>query len=192
MEAFTSLCIGIGLAAACGFRVFVPLLIMSFASLSGHLALSPGFEWIGTYPALSAFLVATGLEVAGYYIPWIDNLLDAVATPAAVTAGTIVMASAVSQMSPLLQWSLAVVAGGGAAGAVQVVTSGLRAASSVTTGGLANPVVSTMEMGGSVGLSVLAVSLPVLAGLAVLGGLIFAAQKLFGKLSARKEARQCS
>jgi hypothetical protein len=191
MEAFTSVCIGIGLAAACGFRVFVPLLIMSFASLSGHLTLSPGFEWIGTYPALSTFLVATGLEVAGYYIPWIDNILDAVATPAAVTAGTIIMASAVSGMSPLLQWSLAVVVGGGAAGTVQIATSTLRAASSLTTGGLGNPLISTMEMGGSISLSTLAVALPALAGLAVMGGLLFAAYKLFGKLAHKKEIKQC-
>ena len=79
--------IGIGLSAACGFRVFVPLLIMSIAARSGFLHLSPGFEWIGTDAAMIAFGIATLLEIGGYFIPWVDNLLDTIATPAAVLAG---------------------------------------------------------------------------------------------------------
>jgi hypothetical protein len=101
IEALSSICLGVGLSAACGFRVFVPLLVMSIASLNGHLTLSPGFEWIGTYPALGAFGAATIFEIAGYYVPWIDNLLDTITTPAALVAGTIVTASVVSELSPL-------------------------------------------------------------------------------------------
>src|SRR2546425_12995559 len=104
METILSICLGIGLSAACGFRVFVPLLVMSIASLSGHLTLAHGFEWIGTYPALITFSVATCLEIGGYYIPWVDNLLDTIASPAAVIAGTVVMAALVSDLSPLLKW----------------------------------------------------------------------------------------
>src|SRR5215468_7924372 len=100
MEQVLSICVGIGLSAACGFRVFIPLLIMSIASLSGHLSLAHGFEWIGTYPALISFSVATCLEIAGYYIPWLDHLLDTMATPAAVIAGTIASASVIGDMSP--------------------------------------------------------------------------------------------
>src|SRR6267378_5007073 len=116
METLMSICLGIGLSAACGFRVFVPLLIMSIASLSGHLSLAHGFEWIGSYPALISFSVATCLEIAGYYIPWLDHLLDTMATPAAIVAGTIVTASMMTDVSPLLKWTLAIIAGGGAAG----------------------------------------------------------------------------
>jgi hypothetical protein len=163
MELTLSILIGIGLAAACGFRVFVPFLIVSIASLSGHLTLAPGFEWIGTYPALGAFAVATVLEILAYYIPWLDNLLDAAATPAAVVAGTVVVASVVADLSPFLRWTLAVIAGGGVAGAVQGATVALRGASSLSTGGLANPLVSTGELASSVVTSVLAVVLPVLA-----------------------------
>src|SRR5438477_8925513 len=108
METVLSICVGIGLSAACGFRVFVPLLVMSIASLSGHLTLAQGFEWIGTYPALIAFSVATCLEIAGYYIPWVDNLLDSIATPAAIVAGTIATAAMVTDVSPLMKWSLAI------------------------------------------------------------------------------------
>src|SRR5712664_1230066 len=110
METVLSICLGIGLSAACGFRVFVPLLIMSIASLSGHLTPAHGFEWIGSYPALVAFSVATALEIAGYYIPWVDHLLDTIASPAAIIAGTIITASMVGGMSPLLKWTLAVIA----------------------------------------------------------------------------------
>ena len=103
METLMSVCLGIGLSAACGFRIFVPMLAISIASLSGHLHLAHGFEWIGTYPALMAFSVATCLEIAGYYVPWIDHLLDTVATPAAIVAGTVATASVATDMSPFLK-----------------------------------------------------------------------------------------
>jgi hypothetical protein len=181
METLLSMCVGIGLSAACGFRVFVPLLVMSLASHTGHLTLSPGFEWIGTAPALVAFALATCLEIAGYYVPWVDNLLDSIATPAAVVAGIIVTASAVSGMSPFLKWALAVIAGGGVAATVHVATGITRGASSLTTAGLGNPLVATLEVGGAMILSLLAIVLPVLAGLVVLGILALAAKRVFGR-----------
>lgn len=163
METTLSICIGIGLSAACGFRVFVPLLIMSIASLSGHLTLTPGFQWIGSYPALIAFSVATALELAAYYIPWLDNALDTLATPAAIVAGIVVTASVVTGLSPFLKWTLAVIAGGGVAGLVQGTTVATRAASTVTTGGIGNPLVAAIELGGSTLTSVLAIMAPLLA-----------------------------
>lgn len=162
METLFALIIGVGLSAACGFRVFVPMLGLSLASATGHLTLSPGFEWIGTWPAVIAFSAATVLEIGTYYVPWLDNLMDAAATPAAVVAGTIVTASMVSDFSPFLNWSLAIIAGGGVAGIVQTGSVALRAASTGTTGGLANPVLSTLEAAGSVAMTVLAILLPVL------------------------------
>ena len=144
MELALSICLGVGLSAACGFRVFVPLLGVSVAALAGHLGLAEGFEWIGTWPALACFLTATVLEVAAYYMPWIDNLLDSVATPAAVVAGTMITAAVVTDMSPLMKWSLALIAGGGTAGVIQATTVALRGTSSVTTGG-------TGQLGGRVG-----------------------------------------
>lgn len=163
MEWVLSAVIGVGLAAACGFRVFVPPLVLSVAALSGHLHLAHGFEWMGTWPALAAFAVATALEIAAYYIPWLDNLLDTAATPIAVVAGIVMAASCVSDVSPLLKWTLAIIAGGGAAGIVQVLTVKTRALSSFFTGGLANWVVSTLEAAFSTLLSVLVVLIPILA-----------------------------
>ena len=181
MDIVMGILLGISLSAACGFRVFVPLFVMSIASLSGHLDLAPGFEWIGTYPALVCFAVATGLEVAAYFVPWLDNILDTIATPAAIVAGTVVTASCVSGMTPFLRWSLAVIAGGGAAGLVQGFTVLVRAGSTATTGGVGNPAVSSAEAGGSVALASLAIAFPVIVGLVVLAILILIARKIFAK-----------
>jgi len=150
----------------------VPMLVMSIAALSGHLQLAPGFQWLGSYPALITLSVATALEIAGYYIPWVDHFLDTIATPAAVVAGTVVSASVVAGMSPFLRWTLAAIAGGGAASVVQATTVVTRGASTATTGGLGNPVVATIELGGAVLLSVLALLAPV-AAVALLAGVLF-------------------
>lgn len=176
METLLGLIVGVGLSAACGFRVFVPLLGMSVASMSGHLELSPGFAWIGTVPALIAFASATVLEVGAYYLPWFDNLMDVAATPAAVAAGTVVTASMVGEVSPFLQWSLAAIAGGGVAGTVQFGTVALRSASSVTTGGFGNFMVSTMELLGAIVTTLLAILLPIL-GLAVVAWVMLGVMK---------------
>jgi len=169
---------GIGLAAACGFRVFVPLLVLSIASRAGEMSLGHGFGWIASYPALVAFSVATALEIAGYFIPWVDHLLDAVATPTAIVAGILVTASSVGHAGPFLQWTLAVIAGGGTAAVFQGLTATARAVSTATTGGLGNPLVSTVEAGGAAVLSVLAVTLPVAAVLAIVALLVLGVRRL--------------
>lgn len=162
METLLSIGLGLGLSAACGFRVFVPLLVMSIAAQIGHLRLSPGFEWIGTVPALIAFSTATVLEILAYAIPWLDNLLDTIATPAAAIGGIIVSASVLTDFPPLLKWGIAVIAGGGTAGVVQGATVLLRLKSAATTGGLGNPLISVLELIGSFTTAILAVALPVL------------------------------
>jgi hypothetical protein len=173
METILSLCLGVGLSAACGFRVFVPLLVMSIASYSGHLSLASNFQWIGSFPALITFSVATALEIGGYYIPWVDHALDTIATPAAIVAGTIVTASMVTDVSPFLKWTLAVVAGGGAAGMIQAATVLVRGASSLTTGGIGNPVFATAELAGSIMTSLVSLIAPLLTiGLLLLAALV--------------------
>jgi hypothetical protein len=188
MEILLSLCVGLGLSAACGFRVFVPLLVMSIATKSGHLTLSPGFDWIGSDTALIAFGLATALEVTGYYVPWVDNFLDSIATPAAIVAGTIVTASMVTDVHPFLKWSLALIGGGGVAGAVQASTVFARGASSLGTAGLANPVLATVELGGAAVGSVLSIFAPILAILLVIGMLVFAGKMIIPKLAAKRAA----
>lgn len=182
METILSICLGLGLSAACGFRVFVPLFVTSAASMSGHLHLAHGFEWIGSYPAVVCFGVATVLEVIAYFIPWFDNLMDSLATPAAVVAGTILTASIVQDMEPFMRWTTAVIAGGGVAGTVQGMTVLVRGSSSALSGGLANPILATIELGGSLIGSLLAVVAPILAILLVIAGIGVAWTRFMPKL----------
>ncbi len=160
---FSGFVIGIGLSAACGFRVILPFLGLSIAAMNGYVSLAPEFQWIGTWPALIAFATAATLEIGAYYIPWMDNLLDAVTTPLAVAAGTIAAASVMSDVSPFMKWSIALIAGGGMAGAVQTGTALVRGMSTVSTGGLANVVISTVELAGAVIATTLSLLAPVVA-----------------------------
>lgn len=165
--------IGIGISAACGFRIFLPFFGLSVAAMNGLINLSPGFQWIGTWPALIAFATATVFEIGAYYIPWLDNLLDTIATPAAVIAGTLATVSVAGDLPPFLKWSLALIAGGSVAGVVQTGTTLLRGASTVATGGTANFMITTAEVFGSAFFTVLAVAIPVLGLLTVLTLLIW-------------------
>lgn len=162
-EMLMALGMGIGLAAACGFRVFVPLLIMAVAARSGHLTLAANLDWLASDAALVMLGAATALEISGYYVPWVDNLLDTVATPAAGIAGTLAASSMLVGMDPMMQWTLGAIAGGGTALGVQSLTVGARAISTATTAGLGNPVVATAEAGAATGLALLAVIVPLLA-----------------------------
>jgi hypothetical protein len=171
LELIVSICLGVGLAAACGFRVFVPLLGLSTAALSGHVPLAAGFEWVGTWPALACFLSATIVEVAAYYVPWIDNALDSIATPAAGVAGTLAAASVITDLPPMQKWTLAVIAGGGTAGLIQTGTVALRGASTLATAGATNFLVATLELIASICTTILALLLPVIClGLVLIGG----------------------
>ena len=174
-----SIMIGVALSATCGFRVFVPLLAVNIGTRALHAAGQPlielagGFDWLSSDIALMVFLVATLFEIGGYYIPWIDNLLDTIASPASIVAGTVITASFVTGMDPWLQWLLGVIAGGGAAGAVQATTVVARAGSTVTTGGLGNPIVASVETSGAFlgsALSIVAVEFAIVVFVLLLGG----------------------
>lgn len=167
MDALIGVFVGLALSAAVGFRVFVPLLLTGLAARLGYLELTADMTWLGSDGALVALATATVLEVFAYYVPWLDNLLDTIATPTAVAAGAVVWAAVTPELSPLLRWTLAVVAGGGAAGLVQSSTALLRLKSSSFTAGLANPVLATAELAGSLTLCVVAVLVPVVAAVLV-------------------------
>jgi hypothetical protein len=160
MEVIIGLCLGITLSAACGFRVFVPPLAMSLAAIYGNFPLSSGFEWLGTKEAAIALGIATILEVSAYYIPIVDNLLDTIQVPIAIGIGTVITAATLGHTDPVLQWTLAVVAGGGTAGIMGTLAGFTRLASTGITGGLGNFIVATIEAVGSISLSILGISFP--------------------------------
>ncbi len=158
-----SVLIGIGLSAACGFRIFVPLFIASIAAKTGHLQLAMGYEWMGSWPTLLALGVATGCEIAAYYVPWIDHLMDMIASPAAVGAGMLVAASTMVDVPPYAKWALVIIGGGGAAATTQFASVNLRLLSSACTGGIGNPIVSTIEAVGATVVSILTIFIPIVA-----------------------------
>ncbi len=183
MEQLLGVFIGIGLSATCGFRIFVPLLGMSIAHHAGALSFAQGFDWIGSWPATIAFGIAMVIEIAAYYIPWLDNMLDTIATPAAIVAGTIATASMVGNVGPFLRWSLAIIAGGGVAGLIQGSSVLVRGASTASTGGLANPFVSTGELVASITGTLISIVIPTIAFIVVIILISWLLPKFFRKLS---------
>jgi Domain of unknown function (DUF4126) len=161
LETFFSVLTGIGVAAACGFRVFVPLLALGLAGRAQVIPLNDSFAMLASLPALIALGTAAALEVVAYYVPWLDNALDVAAAPAAVVAGVLASAAAITDLPPVLAWGIALIGGGGAAGLLHGATSLLRLKSTAVTGGVANPVVSTGELVGAVATSALALLVPV-------------------------------
>ena len=158
-----SVVLGVGLAAATGFRVFLPMLVMSGAAYTGHLQLDDGFAWLATPSALTMLGVAAVAEILAYYVPGVDNLLDALATPAAFVAGTVVSAAVITDLPPMVKWTAAVIAGGGMAGIMQGMTAILRAKSTVLTGGLGNSLIATAQLVGSLLVSLLTLAAPLAA-----------------------------
>lgn len=162
-ETIISIIIGIGLAASVGFRIFVPLFALSLASFYGIIPLNETWQWVGSSTAILILGIATLVEILAYFIPWLDNLLDTIAVPLAAVAGTAVMVATVSNLDPTITWALAIIAGGGTATAIKGSTSTTRLASTATTAGIANPVISTVETGTSIVMAVLAIFLPIVA-----------------------------
>ncbi len=193
---------GVGLAAACGFRVFVPLFIASLAINTGYEAellmnfnmqeLVGEHHWLGSDLATITLGIATVLEIGSYYVPWIDNALDSIATPAAVVAGTFISGELMPDFigDGSFKWVAATIMGGGTAGLVQGASVITRGTSTATTGGIGNPVISTAELGGSILTAGLAILIPILAALLVLILLYFVIRTFFRFFKRRSDAKQ--
>lgn len=154
VETILSIFLGIGLSASVGFRVFLPLFALSLAAYFNIWELNESWMWIGSTTALITLGIATLVEIIAYYLPVVDNALDTIAIPLATIAGTAVMVSTVADLSPVVTWALAIIAGGGTAAAVKSSASVTRLGSTVSTAGVANPIVSTIETGTSVVMSI--------------------------------------
>ena len=164
--------LGLGLAAASGFRVFIPPflygLFLRLDMVPISIPMTGISEWMASDIGLIILGVAMIVEILGYYIPWIDNLLDTIASPAAIIAGVMMMSSTLSDTHPALQWGASIIAGGGVSGTIQIGTVATRAVSTATTGGLGNPIVSTIEAGACILCTILAILLPIIALLLVI------------------------
>lgn len=174
MEWVLAVCAGVGLAAACGLRVFVPLLVVSVGAKLGFVGLGEQMAWLGSWPAVAALSIAAVVEGAGYLVPWIDHALDVIATPAALAAGTLVAASQFADFGPAAGWISAAILGGGAAAASQAANVSTRAASTVASGGTLNPLLSLVHTASSFAVSIVAVVAPILAAAALAAIVILA------------------
>ncbi|MCV6629991.1 MAG: DUF4126 domain-containing protein [Flavobacteriaceae bacterium] len=158
-----SIFLGIGLAAAVGFRVFLPLFVLSLASYFGGWDLNDSFSWLGSLTAVITFGIAMLVEIAAYFIPWIDNALDSISVPLAGIAGTIVVVATVADLDPVVSWSLAIIAGGGTAAAISGASAATRLTSTATTAGVGNPAIAAVETGTATVMATASVLAPTLA-----------------------------
>lgn len=158
-----SIFLGIGLAAAVGFRVFLPLLVLSLAGYYEVIPLNESWQWMASLTAVITLAAATLVEICGYYIPWLDNLLDTIALPLATLAGTAVMVATVADINPVIMWSLAIIAGGGTAAVIKGNASAARLTSTATTAGAANPIIATVETAIATVMAFASIFIPILA-----------------------------
>ena len=188
IQLILALCMGISLSAACGFRVFVPLLAVSLAVRYGGVSVNDTFAWVGTDAAFICLSVATVVEILAYYIPVVDHALDVVNTPLALVAGAIITCGMLPDMPDFAQWGIGIVGGAGAAGVIQAGTAAVRGMSSATTVTLGNPIVSSLENIFSILGSILAILVPALA---IIGVLImsYMAYRIIRRLRQRAAAR---
>lgn len=183
-ETVISIFLGIGLAASVGFRVFLPLFALSLAAYFNVWELNESWQWIGSLAAVITLGVATVIEIFAYFIPFVDNMLDSMAVPLAAIAGTAVMVSTIANLDPVVTWSLAIIAGGGTATAIKGASATSRLASTATTGGLANPLVSTLETGTALVVTAASIFAPLVAAILVII-ILFIIFRIYRKLRPR-------
>ena len=165
---------GISLAAASGFRVFLPPFLLSLAARFNVVwfldidLIGTQFEFFTSTLSIVVLGIATVAEFAAFYAPWVDSALDTIATPASIVAGVAMTAIVLEGNEPIIQWTIAIVAGGGVAATIQSATVAIRGLSSTFTFGLGNPAVATSENVASVVLTLIAILIPFLSALFVL------------------------
>jgi hypothetical protein len=152
---------GLSLAACAGLRAFLPLFVVGVAGKLDLLPLLRSFEWLESWPALTVFGVAMLAELLGDKFPVVDNVLDAMQLFVKPVAGVILMASVLTELTPLQAAVLGLIVGSSAAGAVHVTKAKLRLASTATTAGIGNPFLSLIEDAGALLGSVSALVVPV-------------------------------
>lgn len=180
--------LGIALAACCGFRVFVPMLVAGLASRFHIFNFSDSFTWLSSTPALIALGAATVAEIAAYYVPFIDNILDTIAAPLAAIAGTLLATSVIPIDNEWMKWIIGIVAGGGSAGLISSGTGLLRLFSSKATLGTGNAVVSTGENTAAIGGSILAFIIPVIMAVIFVLFIFWIIKKIYNRFALKKKA----
>lgn len=178
-EILIAICLGIGLSASCGFRVFVPLLVTSLASYFNWIKVGENFEWMSSLPAIISFGTASVVEIGAYYIPVIDHILDVITTPLSLVAGALLATNFLPLHDPLIKWTAGIIVGGGGAGAIQLGSVFTRLLSGKTTLTAANPLVATGENTAAIGSSVLTIIIPLITAVILLLFIVWILRKLY-------------
>jgi hypothetical protein len=165
IEQVLTFLVGVGLAASVGLRISFPILIVSIFSYSGYITLSTYFVWLGTLPALIVLIIIATIDTLAFYIVWLDNLLDAIEHPVSILVGILITGAVITEFNPYLKWLMALIIGGGIAGTINAATGLLRLKISTETDGKRNFAFSTLEILGSIGLAIISIFLPFIAGL---------------------------
>ncbi|MER2108414.1 MAG: DUF4126 domain-containing protein [Solibacillus sp.] len=185
MDYILAIFVGIGLSISAGFRLFTPLFVLSLTTKLGWLELGAGFEWLSSTPTLIGFGVAVVIELVCNYIPVVDNFMKMIAAPFVLMAGTLLTVSVIGvDDSPFLSWALALIAGGGTATSAQLTSTAVRGTSTVTTAGIANPVVAIIEEIGAWMMSIVSIIFPVVAVILVIVFVVIFV-KMFSTIRAR-------
>lgn len=156
--------LGLGLAAATGLRAFLPLLLLAIAArfqLFG-VDLNDKAAWLGSDAALVALGLATAIELAADKVPVLDHALSVIGTVTRPLAAVLAAGSVFAGVDPVIAAIAGVIIGAPTAFAFHAAQSGTRVASTATTGGLANPIVSIVEDLLAVATTLLALAVPLL------------------------------
>ncbi|MBB4658831.1 DUF4126 domain-containing protein [Parvularcula dongshanensis] len=145
MDVLTVACIGLAIAAASGFRAFLPLAGLALLQRSGlALPMSESYDWLASDTALWILGTACLLEILADKVPLIDNVLDAVGLVVRPAAGALAVLAATSGLGPEFSLLAAVLAVP-VTGSIAATKAAARGASTASTGGVANPVLSLQE-----------------------------------------------
>jgi hypothetical protein len=139
--------LGLGLASATGLRTFLPLLMLALAARFEMFGvrLIDQMDWLVSWPAIAALATAAVAEFAGDKIPAVDHALNAVGYVSRPVAGALAAGSVFWAVDPGTAAIAGLIVGAPAALAFNAAQTGVRVGSTATTGGLGNPVVSTIE-----------------------------------------------
>lgn len=172
-----ALFLGLGLAASAGLNAFLPLLLLGAAArfhVVPGLALNGSFTWLTSDVALIVLIVASIIEIVADKIPAVDHALHAAGVIIRPLAATLAAASVLKGLDPAVAALVGLVIGAPTSFGFHALKSGTRVASSATTLGCANPVISLFEDAVSFVMAAAAILLPIAVPL-ILAAVVIAA-----------------
>jgi lipoprotein signal peptidase len=162
MGGFTSILAAFGLSAASGLNAYIPLLMVGLtARFTNWITLAPPFDVLTNEWVLGALVVLLGIEFFADKIPVVDHVNDVIQTFVRPAAGAILFASeahVITSIHPVI----AIILGLLVAFGVHATKATARPVVTVATGGIGNPIVSTIEDVASFGITLTAILAPIL------------------------------